>query len=101
MVKMRLSGVLLVMAALAVGVWQLVNVGGVLAQSRGESLEVPTFQADPAWPKPLPNHWIVGAVIGVAVDAKDNIWITHRATVLTDFEKAATFNPPRAECCIP
>ena len=29
----------------------------------------PTYEVDPAWPKPLPNHWILGAVAGVAVDA--------------------------------
>src|SRR5207253_179004 len=49
----------------------------------------------------LPNHWIVGALIGVAVDAKDNVWVIHRPGVLTDLEKAASFNPPRAECCVP
>ena len=27
------------------------------------------------WPKPLPNNWIVGAVAGVAVDARDHVWI--------------------------
>src|SRR5215208_7226134 len=38
----------------------------------------PTFQVDPYWPKPLPNDWLVGNVVGVAVDSHDNIWITHR-----------------------
>ena len=37
-----------------------------------------TFQVDPLWPKPLPNHWILGSVTGVAVDAQDHIWIVHR-----------------------
>jgi hypothetical protein len=43
---------------------------------------VPVFQIDPLWPKPLPNHWIVGAVAGVAVDARDHVWITHRPSTL-------------------
>ena len=30
------------------------------------------------WPKPLPNRWIVGAIAGVAVDARDHVWIVHR-----------------------
>jgi hypothetical protein len=30
------------------------------------------------WPKPLPNHWILGSVTGVAVDARDHVWIVHR-----------------------
>ena len=43
---------------------------------------VPTFTVDPSWPKPLPNHWLVGAVAGVAVDSRDHIWITHRPSTL-------------------
>ena len=27
----------------------------------------PAFQVDPLWPKPLPNHWLLGSVTGVAV----------------------------------
>ena len=38
----------------------------------------PSFQVDPLWPKPLPNHWLLGSVTGVAVDAQDHIWIVHR-----------------------
>lgn len=38
----------------------------------------PAFQVDPYWPKPLPNDWLVGNVVGVAVDSRDNVWITHR-----------------------
>jgi len=43
---------------------------------------IPTYQVDPMWPKPLPNHWLVGAVAGVAVDASDHVWITHRPSTL-------------------
>jgi DNA-binding beta-propeller fold protein YncE len=46
------------------------------------SMQVPRFQVDPAWPKQLPNHWLVGAVVGVAVDANDHVWITHRPSTL-------------------
>jgi DNA-binding beta-propeller fold protein YncE len=45
-------------------------------------MQVPRYQVDPAWPKQLPNHWLVGAVVGVAVDAKDHVWITHRPSTL-------------------
>ncbi|MFN8942411.1 MAG: hypothetical protein ACK5ZJ_22015, partial [Acidobacteriota bacterium] len=38
----------------------------------------PRFEVDPFWPKPLPNHWVVGAIIGVAVDSRDHVWIVHR-----------------------
>ena len=40
------------------------------------------FAVDPHWPKPLPNHWLVGAVVGVAVDSRDHIWIVHRPSTL-------------------
>ena len=33
--------------------------------------EAPRFEVDPAWPKPLPNDWIMGQAAGVAVDAQD------------------------------
>ena len=39
----------------------------------------PLFEVDPLWPKPLPNHWILGSTIGVAVDSRDHVWIIHRA----------------------
>ncbi len=32
------------------------------------------FEVDPAWPKRLPNDWIMGQAAGVAVDASDNVW---------------------------
>jgi hypothetical protein len=64
----------------------------------------PSFQVDPLWPKPLPNHWLLGSVTGVAVDAQDHIWIVHRGydsmTARTEIGAATT--PKTAEaCCVP
>ncbi len=59
------------------------------------------FEVDPFWPKPLPNQWILGQVAGVAVDARDHIWIIHRPGRLTPQETGAALTPPTAECCIP
>ena len=39
---------------------------------------VPHFEVDPFWPQPLPNKWILGSAIGVAVDARDHVYIVHR-----------------------
>lgn len=62
------------------------------------SVDAPRFEVDPLWPKPLPNHWILGAAIGVAVDADDHIWIVHRGSAtLGAFEK--TLETGDAECC--
>ena len=33
--------------------------------------QAPRFEVDPMWPKPLPNHWLMGNTIGVSVDSKD------------------------------
>jgi DNA-binding beta-propeller fold protein YncE len=70
------------------------------AQSRAGA-RAPVFEVDPLWPKPLPNHWVLGATIGVAVDAQDHVWIIHRPQTVEDFFKAATFNPPIGVCCTP
>jgi DNA-binding beta-propeller fold protein YncE len=61
----------------------------------------PRFEVDPLWPKPLPNHWLMGQTIGVDVDAQDRVWIIHRAGSLEPGEKHATTNPPTAQCCAP
>ena len=42
--------------------------------------QAPMFEVDPFWPQPLPNHWLMGATIGVAVDQDDGIWLVHRNT---------------------
>lgn len=59
----------------------------------------PRFEVDPFWPKPLPNHWVLGQTIGVAVDSQDNVWIIHRPGSLEAGEQHATANPPSAQCC--
>ena len=41
-------------------------------------VEAPKFEVDPTFPKPLPNGWLMGNVIGIAVDAQDHIWVVHR-----------------------
>ena len=64
-------------------------------------VEAPTFEVDPLWPKPLPNHWLMGMTIGVSVDAQDHIWIIHRQGSLEKGELHATTNPPIAMCCAP
>jgi len=61
--------------------------------------QVPVYRVDPAWPKPLPNRWIVGAVVGVAVDARDHVWIVHRPSTLQPNETRSIWRaaPPVLE----
>jgi hypothetical protein len=49
----------------------------------------------------LPGNWIIGQVAGIAVDARDHVWIVHRPKSLTEHEAAAVQNPPTADCCAP
>jgi hypothetical protein len=63
--------------------------------------QAPVYQVDASWPKlPLPNKWTFGGVTGLTVDSEDVIWVAHRPDV-DDTENYATFDPPRASCCVP
>jgi hypothetical protein len=90
--------------ALFVGVGAFVlSTEPMAAQGRGGA-QAPAFQVDQLWPKPLPNHWILGSVTGLAVDSTDHIWIVHRGIdSLTARTEAGTgTTPPSAEdCCAP
>jgi DNA-binding beta-propeller fold protein YncE len=50
-----------------------------LASAAHTQTAAPRFDVDPAWPKPLPNNWIVGEVAGIAVDAQDHVWVLQRS----------------------
>jgi DNA-binding beta-propeller fold protein YncE len=67
------AGFALALGALAIG--QFAVGGKAVAQGN----EAPKFEVDPYWPKPLPNHWVMGMAIGVWVDSNDHIWMVHRA----------------------
>ncbi|HIF08130.1 MAG TPA: hypothetical protein EYQ64_14690 [Gemmatimonadetes bacterium] len=58
----------------------------------------PMFEVDPLWPKPLPNHWLLGSTIGVSVDSRDHVWIVHRGN-LANNEMPAALDPPIADAC--
>src|SRR5262245_9247201 len=38
---------------------------------------VPSFQADPSWPK-VPNNWVLGPASSIFVDKHDNVWLIER-----------------------
>lgn len=72
----------------------------IQAQDSG-GVEAPMFEVDPLWPKPLPNHWVLGSAIGVTVDSEDHIWIVHRGNGNLRTELGASTDPPTGECCLP
>ncbi len=71
----------------------------VIAKDPPSKGPVPMFQVDAYWPKPLPNRWLVGSVIGVSVDAMDHVWIIHRPSTLKGNEIRAKWQsaPPILE----
>src|ERR1700704_6111208 len=80
-------------------------IGSSLLQKRATveaaGVQAPRFEVDPMWPKPLPNHWVMGAVIGLGIDANAHIGIFHRQGSLEPKEMYAIHNPVEAECCAP
>ncbi len=90
---------MVLVAALGIGA-NLLDNRAVAAKQAG--VEAPMFEVDPFWPKPLPNHWILGSTIGVSVDSRDHVWIIHRQTTFDErTEINAAVDPPTAACCIP
>ena len=72
-----------------------------IAVTAAQAPQAPTFQVDPFWPKPLPNHWLFGSITGIAVDAQNHIWVVHRGTpsMTARTEIGLTTNPQTAETC--
>lgn len=92
--KALLAGTLIAgVAALAVG-------QAALEASSAARVDAPMFEVDPFWPKPLPNNWIMGNVIGVGVDSRDHVYIVHRSSSnLAPTERGAEPDLATAECC--
>jgi DNA-binding beta-propeller fold protein YncE len=72
-----------------------------LAGSAPGGPDAAAYEVDPFWPKPLPNEWLMGQVGGLAVDAKDHVWVLHRPGSLTKDELGAAQDPPWSSCCHP
>ena len=39
---------------------------------------IPHYEVDPSWPKPLPDRWVTGEMGGVCVDSQDHVFIAQR-----------------------
>ena len=70
--------------------------------AEAQSKQAPMFEVDPFWPKPLPNGWILGSTIGLAVDSRDHVYIIHRRDTFNErTEIGAATDPVKADCCTP
>jgi DNA-binding beta-propeller fold protein YncE len=93
-----LIGVTFVIAIGILAVAEVMLQQAVTAQEGGGTVRAPRFEVDPLWPKPLPNHWLLGSTIGVWVDERDHIWIIHRSSATLD-ENEKGVELKTAECC--
>lgn len=93
-----LVGVVLAGVVVALGYGQAALQNSVEAQG----VQAPMFEVDPLWPKPLPNHWVLGSAVGVGVDSRDHVFVIHRRNSFNErTEIGAAVDPPTSECCIP
>ena len=94
--KLMLVGLIVVLAG-GLGIGQHV----LMASIQSQTVQAPRFEVDPFWPKPLPNHWVLGSTIGIGVDSRDHVFIIHRgdSTLNQRTEVGADRNPPIGECC--
>ena len=98
-IRHLIVGALFLAVIVTLGVGQSLVERSAVVQAQG-GVEAPVFEVDPLWPKPLPNHWVMGMTIGVAVDAADHVFIIHRPEAVSAGE-APAFNGNARECCVP
>lgn len=93
-----MTGLALGAALVVVGGARFAVDGGV----RAAAPQAPVFEVDPFWPKPLPNHWLLGSAIGLSVDSRDHVFVIHRPQSLNPrTEVGAAQEPPTGNCCYP
>src|SRR5262245_46800820 len=90
------TGAMFLAVLTALGIGQSM-IQKMAAQNQGQMVEVPRFEVDPLFPKPLPNRWYQGQTIGLGVDAQDHVWIVHRSDSLSAGE--AALDNKTGMCC--
>jgi hypothetical protein len=88
-------------AALVVvlGARHSVTVDGQSA-AKPQAGEIPTFQYDAAWPRPLPNNWNTGNIGAMVIDSKDHVWVAHRPASTTSLSENYAVTG-EGDCCSP
>jgi hypothetical protein len=81
---------------IAAGISVFVLSAGPAAQNQA----APRYKFDPDFPRPLPNKWKIGGVMGISIMADDSIWVYNRPNDMTNLELGAETTPPLAECCV-
>ena len=93
---------LAIAAVLLISIGLLGVASNALEEAGVQTAEAPMFEVDPLWPKPLPNHWLLGSAIGVGVDSRDHVFVIHRRDSFNErTEIGAATDPPTGSCCVP
>ena len=70
----------------------------VQAATGRQAAPAPKFAVDPLWPRPLPNHWLLGSATGVAVDSKDHVFVLNNpASFNARTEVGGSTTPPSGQ----
>ena len=70
---------------------------------QADTEQIPIFEHDPSWPRPLPNNWGFGETWGIAVDSRDHPWVlqstTHKDPAVRDIlaKEGKRLGPPVME----
>ena len=96
------AGAAFVAVLAALGVVQ-----GYLDKVAAQAKQVPRFEVDPFWPKPMPNNWVFGQTIGLGISSDDHVWIIHRGNDPANLDRTELAHADRrtarvvSECCNP
>jgi len=100
------TGITIASVVVILAVAQFVLQTAARAQENGGANRAGVYDVDRMWPKPLPNNWVLGSTVGLAIDARDHVFIVHRGQATLDqkfasqmsFTKTAGggFAPPSA-----
>ncbi len=95
-------GVMFVALLLALGAGQ-----AMLDRASAQAKQVPRFEVDPFWPKPMPNNYVQGMTIGIGITSDDHVLVIHRANDAgsgldrTEYAILKEGSPRVGECCMP
>ena len=93
----------LLLSSLAIALFLALSIGQQQLQESAQAVNndrlIPHFEVDPFWPQPLPNKWILGRTIGIAVDDRDHLFVVHRDQDSMFMNQELGLDRGRAECC--
>jgi hypothetical protein len=95
-------GMMFVAVLLALGAGQ-----AMLDRASAQAKQVPRFEVDPFWPKPMPNNYVQGMTIGIGIAPDDHVLVIHRANDAgsgldrTEYAILKEGAPRVGECCMP